>query len=140
MPEGSRGLSIIVQSGGFDRVHYALVVASGAAATGRKVTLFFTGRALPALLTGDGWTRLDPADDGMSALEREALLGRRGVATLAELLEACAELGVRFIACEMGWRALGIEAPETRPELAVASAGIVTLLGGTPPDHHLLFV
>ena len=36
------GLSLIVFSGDYDRVHYAFVIASSAAATGRRVTMFFT--------------------------------------------------------------------------------------------------
>jgi len=138
--EGSRGLALIVQSGGFDKVHYALVLASGAAATGRPVTLFFTGRALVALLAGRGWQRLDPADDGTPAPEREAALAARGVATLEELLSVAGELGIRVLACEMGWRALGVDSPDLRPDLAVETAGVVTLFGAVPPDHHLLFI
>ncbi|WP_119680128.1 DsrE/DsrF/DrsH-like family protein [Indioceanicola profundi] len=140
MPEGSQGLAIVIHAGGYDRVHYALVLASGAAATGRPVTLFFTGRALPALMDGQGWRQLDPADDGTPAAEREAVLEARRVATMEELLEACGELDVRFLACEMGWRALGVEKPVLRPGLAVETAGVVTLLGGVPPGHHLVFV
>ena len=35
-------LSLIIQSGEYDRVHYALVMASAALAVGKPVTLFFT--------------------------------------------------------------------------------------------------
>lgn len=140
MPEGSQGLALIVQSGGYDRVHYALVIASAAAATGRPVTLFFTGRALPALLERQGWRRLDFSDDGTSPEARDATLAHRGVATFEELLSACAELGVRFLACEMGWRALGLREFQIRSDLAVETAGVVTLLGGVPPGHHMLYV
>ena len=42
-------LSIVVYSGKFDEVHYALVMASAAAAVGRPVTLFFTMDACIAL-------------------------------------------------------------------------------------------
>jgi len=140
MAKGCQGLALIVQSGGYDRVHYALVLASGAAATDRPVTLFFTGRALAALLDGEGWHALDPADDGTAPSARDAQLAARGVGTLPELMEACGQLGVRFIACEMGWRALGIERPRMRPDLAVEVAGVVTLLGSVPPDHHLIFI
>ncbi len=42
-------LSIIVYSGQFDKVHYALVMASAAAAVGRPVTMFFTMDACIAL-------------------------------------------------------------------------------------------
>lgn len=140
MPQGSQGLALIVQAGGYDRVHYALVLASAAAATGRPVTLFFTGRALPALLDGKGWRRLDFSDDGTSPEARDATLAHRGVATMEELLTACAELGVRFLACEMGWRALGLRDVTIRPDLSVETAGVVTLLGAVPPDHHLVYV
>ncbi|WP_114395451.1 DsrE family protein [Oleisolibacter albus] len=140
MPDGTQGLAIIVQSGGYDRVHYALVLASGAAATGRPVILFVTGRALPVLLDGQGWLRLDFSDDGTSPEARDAILARRGVATMEELLEALPELGVRLMACEMGWRALGIHDPRIRPGLTVETAGVVTLFGAVPPGHQMLFV
>ncbi|HYE50561.1 MAG TPA: hypothetical protein VEB20_13290 [Azospirillaceae bacterium] len=134
------GLSIVVQSGGYDRVHYALVMASAAAAIGRPALLFFTGRALPALLEGNGWHRLDAADDGSAPLDRDTELAALNVATLPELMDACAALGVRVIACEMGWRALGMADPALRPDLKVETAGIVTLLGATPPGAHLVYV
>jgi peroxiredoxin family protein len=140
MPQGSQGLALIVQAGGYDRVHYALVLASAAAATGRPVTLFFTGRALPALLDRKGWRRLDFSDDGTSPEARDATLAHRGVATMEELLTACAELDVRFLACEMGWRALGVRDIAIRPDLSVETAGVVTLLGSVSPDHHLVYV
>jgi peroxiredoxin family protein len=132
---------VIVQAGGYDRVHYAFVLAAGAAATGRPATLFLTGRALTVLLPDPGWRGLDPADDGTPPALRDATLAERGVATLVELREACAELGVRLIACEMGWRALGHPTPPPpAPGLVVETAGVVTLLSETPPGHHLVFV
>ena len=47
---GPERLSIIVYDRHFDKVLYALVMASGAAAIGREVTLFFTMSACHALL------------------------------------------------------------------------------------------
>jgi peroxiredoxin family protein len=134
------GLALVVFSGGYDRVHYALVMASAAAAIGRPVTLFFTHRALPALLDDGGWQRLDPADDGRSPADRDRDHAARKVATLEELLEACGALDVRVIACEMGWRTLDIVQPVLRPGLSVETAGVVTLLSSLPPDTQLLFV
>lgn len=136
----ANGLSIILFAGGFDRVHYALVTAAAAVATGRPVTLFFTGRALPALLDREGWKRLDFSDDGTSPEARDATLAHRGVGTFVELLTGCAELGVAFLACEMGWRALGIREPDLRPDLAVETTGMVSLLGRVRPGDQLLFV
>ena len=50
---GPDKLSLIVFSGDYDRVHYALITASAAAATDRQVTLFFTMGATRALLDTD---------------------------------------------------------------------------------------
>lgn len=131
-PAGIGALSIVVFDGRFDRVHYALVLASAAAATNRRATLFFTGPALRALLP-EGWRRLDGDAEG-----QEAGFAARRVATFVELLEACQALGVRFIACEMGLRALGLAAAD----LAVPAeiAGVVTLLAESPRDGQMLFI
>jgi peroxiredoxin family protein len=140
MSASHQGLALVIQSGGFDRVHYALVMAASAVATGRSVTLFFTGRALPALMPREGWKRLDFSDDGTSPEARDATLAHRGVGTIEELLSACAELGATFLACEMGWRALGIREPQIRPDLPVETTGMVTLLGLVRPGDHLMFI
>ncbi|MDE1148870.1 MAG: DsrE family protein [Azospirillaceae bacterium] len=132
------GLSIVLQSAGFDRVHYALVMATAAAAIGRPTLLFVTGGALRFLLAGDGWTGLGAADDGTPAVERERRYAETNVATLAELTESLTPLGVRVIACEMGWRVLGLENPTLRDDVTVETAGVVTLLQATPAGAHLI--
>jgi len=138
MSEGARrdrpGLTAIVHDGRFERVHYALVLASSAAAIGRPALLFFTGRSVRALAPG-GWRTLDGAPE-----ETEARFAERRVATFAELLPACAELGVRMIACEMGLRAEGLAPADLDPALGVEIAGAVTMLETTPADAHLVFV
>ncbi|MFC7332402.1 hypothetical protein [Rhodocista pekingensis] len=135
------GIALVVQSGGFDRVHYAFALAAAAAAIGRPAILFVTGRALPVLTPDPGWHSLDPADDGSPPVERERYLAERGLATLAELVESCGALGVRVIACELGWRSLGHDAaPPTRPDLRVETAGLVTLLTAAGPGWQTVFV
>jgi peroxiredoxin family protein len=139
----AEGLGLVVFSGGFDRVHYALVMASAAAATNREATLFFTGRAVAALAAPDdagrpGWHRLDPADDGASPAERDAGFAARGIGGFEELLEACVALGVRIVVCEMALRAAGMEDAKLREDVPMVRAGVVTLLNETP--GRLLFV
>jgi len=109
-------LGILLRSGGHEAAHYALVLATGAAAVGRPVVLFATNGGCHLLLRGTPLLR-DP---------REALLAARGVAGIAPLLEAAAELGVRRIACEAGLRAEGLAAADLAPEVEVA--GVVTFL------------
>lgn len=125
---GSGGLSLVVFSGGFDRVHYALSIAAAAAAVGRPVSLLFAGRAVRALLPG-GWPDLDPAEDGTPPATRDAVCAARGVAGFDELLESCAALGVHMVACEMALRLLDPPAAAApRADLGATVGGIVGFL------------
>ncbi len=144
--QGPDSLSIVIFSGGFDRVHYALVMASAAAATNRRVTLFFTGRAVRALMhesesDGLGWCNLDAADDGSQPAERDRFFDAQGLATFEELLAACIALGVTVMACEMGLKALGLP-PEAglRSDVPVQRVGVVTFLNEVSANGATLFV
>ena len=113
----SEPLGILLLSGTHDRAHYAFVVASGAAALGRRVVLFATNAGCHALLTD--WSGL--ADAGRDARVRGA-----GVAGLEELREATCEMGARLIACEAGLRVEGLDTSRLMPGVEVA--GIATFL------------
>ncbi len=113
----SRPLGVLLLSSAHDRAHYALVMAAGAAALGRAVTLFATNGGCHALCAD--WSGLD--DVG-----RDAALRRRGVVGFGELREAAREAGVAFVCCETGLRAEDI-APEALWE-PVLVAGVATFL------------
>lgn len=147
-------LSIIALSGDYERVHYALAMASAARAVGRPTTLFFTQAAIRALTyTKAGellWQRL-PADAGSSSdgragfadaldagLTRDNAYKARGVGDFETLLSACVEMGVRFIVCEMGLRAQNIDRATLRTDVPHDIAGIVTLLEATPTGSQLV--
>ena len=142
---GPDRLSIVVFSGHFDRVHYALVMAAAAIASNTPVTLFFTmwaGRALlkPAADGTPAWHRLPLSEGAGSAADMDADFARRGVATFEELLSACTALGVRVMVCEMGLRALGMDPDDLRPDVPVAKGGVVTFLADASKDGAMLFV
>nr|WP_246504125.1 DsrE family protein [Plastoroseomonas arctica] len=101
-------------SGGHERAHYALVMATGAAALGREVTLFATNAGIGLLLEGQALAE-DP---------REALLTARGVAGIGVLWAAARELGIRCIACEAGLAAEGLRDAALSP--GVERAGVAT--------------
>ena len=69
---------------------------------------------------------------------RDAIYRERGVGDFETLLSACVELGCRFIVCEMGLRALGIDRAQLRSDVPFTVAGIVTLLEETRPGMHLV--
>ena len=120
MPSDST-LGILLISGTHDRAHYAFVLATGAAAIGRKVVLFATNAGCRALLAD--WSSLTNS-------ARDATLRANGVAGLAELREAAIELGVTLIACEAGLRAESLYAAPLLAEVQIA--GVVTFLEKTP--------
>jgi len=109
-------LGILLLSGGHERAHYALVLATGAAAVGRDVTLFATNAGC----------RLFDAARPLESDPREAVLAQRGVAGIATLLAAAEELGIRRIACEAGLRAEAMAPDSLRSGVEVA--GVVTFL------------
>jgi peroxiredoxin family protein len=110
-------LGVLLLSGSHDRVHYAFVLASGAAALGRSVVVFATNRGCLGL-TRD-WSGLDDA-------ARDVRVRTAGVGGLDELREASIDLGVRMIACEAGLRSEGIAPASLLPSVEVA--GVATFL------------
>ena len=107
-------LGVLLISDGGERAHYAFVIATAAAAIGRDVTLFATNggcRALLAVLPYAGPTA-------------------PGVATLSELRDAAAELGVRRMVCAAGLRVAGLDAAALAPGVTVA--GVPGFLAAAP--------
>lgn len=128
---GSRKLSIICFSGDFDKLTATFTLATGAAAVGYEVNIFFTFWGLDAIkhkqgraLTGKGFlpkmfgfmmgglksapvSRLNFL--GLSPKIFRYLMRKRNVATLEELVEAAKILEVNMYACEMAMHILGLE-------------------------------
>jgi peroxiredoxin family protein len=129
MKTAEGGLSVILRAGDYESAHYALALASAAVAVGKPAVLFFTMAGIHALMGPP-----PPLDDW----QRDALYQARGVGDFETLLQACIELGARFIVCEMGLRALGIDATQLRSDVPFTVAGIVTLLEETRPGMHLV--
>ena len=116
-PVPSEPLGVLLLSGAHDRAHYAFVVASGAAALGRRVVLFATNGGCHALCRD--WS-------GLTDTGRDAVVQARGVAGLETLRDACVEMEVRMVACEAGLRAEALDSGLLLPTVEVA--GIATFL------------
>ena len=138
--EGAGGLALVVHSGDFARVHYALAMASAARAVGRPATLFVTMGATRALAASDGaggpgWHALDG-----DAAARDAEFRAAGIGDFETLLEACVELGVRVMVCEAGLKAMALEPGELRDDVPIEQGGLATLLLETGDSARLVFV
>jgi peroxiredoxin family protein len=127
MSEG--GVSFIVRSGDYESAHYALALAAAALAVDKPAVLFFTMSGIRAL---------QGRPPALENWQRDAENRERGVGDYETLLEACVELGGRFIVCEMGLRSLDIDAASLRDDVPFTVAGIVTLLEETKPGMHLV--
>ena len=130
-PTSPKRLSIIAFSGDFDKLTAAFTLASGAAAVGYEVNLFFTFWGLDAIkrkkghsFVGRGFLgkmfgfvmgglRVAPTSKynflGLSPKIFRHMMRKANVATLEELVEATIALGVHLYACEMAMQVLGLQ-------------------------------
>lgn len=139
-------LSIVVHSGRVDKIHYALVMASAAAAINKPAMLFFTMEACHALRKADAdgshpWQSM-PVSNGsaQNGGEMDQQFAKRQVATFEELITSCAELGVTFMVCEMGLRALDISRDDLRNDIDFKEGGVVSFLNAASKDGTVLFI
>ncbi|ODT98437.1 MAG: hypothetical protein ABS83_04440 [Rhodospirillales bacterium SCN 65-16] len=123
------GISVILRAGDYESAHYALALAAAALAVNKPAVLFFTMSGIRALQGSP-----PPLDDW----DRDGRNRARGVGDFETLLQACVELGARFIVCEMGLRSLDIDRASLRADVPFTVAGIVTLLEETKPGMHLV--
>ncbi len=131
-------LSLIVFSGDFARVHYALATAAAALAIDIPVTLFFTMGGIVALRRMDG--RGNPGWQMLPGATRNAQFIRQGVATFEELLAACRELRATFMVCEMGLRAENLTSADLRDDLTYEEGGLVTFLTDARADGSVVMI
>ena len=131
METTNKKISIIAFSGDFDKLTAAFTIATGAAATGYEVNLFFTFWGLDAIkkkrgraFVGKGFmakmfgflmggVSVAPVSRmnfcGLSPKIFRWMMKKNNVATLEELIEAAAALGINMYACEMAMHILGLE-------------------------------
>jgi peroxiredoxin family protein len=113
---------MVVLSGDLDKVFAALIIASGAAASGMEVTMFFTFWGMKAIqkegiLTGKGLfgrmlglmnrgglNAIGPSRLNMGGMGRwlfKLMMKQKGVTSLPELYDSAVELGVKMMPCQM---------------------------------------
>lgn len=124
-------LSLIAFSGDFDKLTAVFTLATGAAAVGYEVNIFFTFWGLDAIkrkpgraFTGKGFLpkvfgflmgglKVAPTSRfnfwGLGPRLFRYLMRKNHVATLEELVEAAKALGIHLYACEMAMHVLGLQ-------------------------------
>lgn len=156
----NEGKTIIVFSGDMDKVLASFVIANGAAAMGRPVTMFFTFWGLNVLRKSEKQNIKKPFIDAMfgkmmpqgitklklskmhmgglgTAMMRKVMKDKH-IDSLEDLVKKAMNNGVRMIACTMSMDVMGI----TNEELidGVEFAGVGTYLGDAEESNVNLFI
>lgn len=126
-------VALVVFSGELDRVLAAFVIATGAAAMGQEVSMFFTFWGLSVLknesslkgknlfesmmaVMSPGSTRELPVSKmnyfGVGAKMLRKMMADKNVSSLEEMIEMAREMGVKMTACEMSRDVMGIQDDE----------------------------
>ena len=152
-------VTIIVFSGDLDRVLAAFIIATGAAAMGQQVSMFFTFWGLSVLKKGTSLSgktvfqkmmaMMSPGSSqslpvskmnyfGVGAKMLRSMMKEKNVSSLEDLIALAREMGVRMIACEMSRDVMGIKESELVPGLECG--GVAAFLGDALKSRATLFI
>lgn len=153
-------LSMIVFSGDMDKVMAALIIATGAAASGMDVTMFFTFWGLKAIerdgaLTGQGLfgrmlgvmnrggvEAIGPSRLNMGGMGRwmfKKMMKSKNAASLAELRDMAIELGVKFMPCQMTMDVMEINCGDLIPQ-TTEPVGVAKFIEESNESKTTLFI
>jgi peroxiredoxin family protein len=162
MPGAENKLTMIVFSGDLDKLLAAMIVATGAAAMGMKVVLFFTFWGTAALrhdsrrvngktLMGKMFGAMLPRGRNKLALSKmhmagmgtamlKGLMEKKNVASLDQLFEVAGQLAVKIYICEMSMDLMGFKKEEMidYPDLEVC--GVATMLSHAKESSIQFFI
>ena len=155
-----KGKTFILFSDDLDKTLATFVLANGAAATGKKVTIFFTFWGLNAIkkvrkprVEKDFWGRMFgwmlPSDSTQLALSQMNMMGigakmmrflmrKKGVDSLESLRQQAIDSGVEFIACQMSMDVMGVKREELLDEVTVG--GVATYMDRAEQANVNLFI
>ncbi len=155
-------LTLLVFSGELDRLLAAFVLATGAAACGTKVSMFFTFWATAALKKGGrqargksivermfGWmlpgglnrrklSHLDMMGAGRWMMCRE--MANKNIASLPEMIAVADELGVEISLCDMSMSLMGIRHEELIDYSNINTCGVAHFLDLAASSKTTLFI
>lgn len=157
LKETKDGATMVVFSGDMDKVLASMIIASGAAAMGKQVTIFFTFWGLSALkkqkIKKGGMAKMFdlmlpkgaasmPISamnmGGLGAKMMKFIMKEKNVDSLPVMIEKANELGVKFVACTMSMDIMGIEKSELYD--FVEYGGVATYLGDSEASNLNLFI
>ncbi|CAI6057848.1 Coenzyme A disulfide reductase [Paenibacillus sp. JJ-100] len=156
-----KGSTMVVFSGELDKAIASFIIANGAAASGRKVTMFFTFWGLNVIRKQEmlqapvktGIARMFdlmlPSNSlklklsnmnmfGVGAKMIRGLMKKNNVASLEQLMQSAIEQGVEIVACQMSMDLMGIQREELIDQAVIGGVGYY--LGQADQANHNLFI
>ena len=153
-------LSMIVFSGSLDKMIAAFIVATGAAAMGTEVTMFFTFWGTTALrkkakikkniisrmfgfMLPTGFDKLKLSNmnmAGMGTAMMKNLIKKKGVPSLNEMLEIAEESDVKIFICEMSMDLMGMQPEEMVNYKNLEYCGVAKFLAEAHESRSTLFI
>jgi len=153
-------LALVVFSGDLDKAIASFIIATGAAAMGLEVSMFFTFWGLNVIKKGQrvytdknlfqkGFSAMMPSGSGNLGLSQMNFFGvgskmirkimqDNDVASLEEFMEMAQEFGVRMVACDMSQELMGIRDEELID--GIEHGGVATFLGDAASAKASLFI
>lgn len=157
MQQTKDGATMVLFSGDLDKALASMIIASGAAAYGKKVTIFCTFWGLSLLkkkkIKKSGMAKLFdmmlPSSankmpisqmnmGGMGSAMIKDIMKKKNVDSLPDMLEQAHQLGVKFVACTMSMDLMGIEKEELFDW--VEFGGVATFIGDSEQANMQLFI
>ena len=160
--ERKNKLSMVVFSGDMDRLLAAFIIATGAAAMGMEVVMFFTFWATPALrdrrkkakgknLFGKMFGFMLPRGarkvtlskmnmGGMGTAMMRHLMKKKNVASLEEMIDLAVELEVKMYICDMSMDLMGFKGEEMIEYPGREFVGVATFLSHAGDSRIQLFI
>lgn len=157
---GGKGKSFILFSDDLDKVLATFVLANGAAATGEKVTIFFTFWGLNAIkkqkkpkvtkdIFGKMFGMMLPGDSRKLKLSKMNMAGigskmmrhimkKKNVESLESLRDMAIANGVEFIACQMSMDVMGVDKEELLDNVTIG--GVATYMNRAEDSSLNLFI
>ncbi|MCK9357195.1 MAG: DsrE/DsrF/DrsH-like family protein [Dehalococcoidia bacterium] len=111
--------TIVVESGDFDKLYSALIIANGALAMGMEASMFFTFFGLLRLKKGQldkgPLSRMHFLGLGKWMIRRR--MKKANAASLERMLADFVELGGKIMACDMTMEIMGVTKEDLRDDL-----------------------
>ncbi|MEZ6122662.1 MAG: DsrE/DsrF/DrsH-like family protein [Planctomycetaceae bacterium] len=155
-------MNLLVFDSSKDRLLAAFVMATGAAACGMNVSMFFTFWGTAALRNSGpqqgrkslverafGWmlprghrrtklSKMDMCGMGRMLMDRE--MKQKNIASLDDLIATAADLGVQIRVCEMSMRLMGIQREELIDYPGLSYCGVASFADEASRANTTLFI